>query len=177
MFYGEFPYPEVPPTGGCEIRQGVFVKTNMLLGSQVWLDANGNGIPDAGERGIGGVCVNLYDANGNLIQKTTTDSNGYYGFNVQSGEDYTIGFVKPDGMEFTQPNVGDDDHDSDANPSNGKTPLIHVNGDDLSWDAGLIVRTQRPTPDPIPLPEASSALCVRDVCFIPISPVSLQIVA
>ncbi len=95
-------------TGGCEVRQGAFIKSGTILGNQVWLDANGNGIQDPGEVGVGGVCVNLYDANGNLIQKTTTDSNGYYGFNVQSGEDYTIEFVKPDGMEFTQPNIGDD---------------------------------------------------------------------
>jgi SdrD B-like domain/Protein of unknown function (DUF3048) C-terminal domain len=156
VFYGEFPYPEVPATGGCEIRQETFIKTSAILGNQVWLDANGNGIQDAGERGIGGVCVNLYDANGNLIQKTTTDSNGYYGFNVQSGEDYTIEFVKPDGMEFTQPNIGDDDHDSDANPLNGKTPLIQVNGDDLTWDAGLIALSNAPTSTgtPAALPEA-----------------------
>ena len=156
-FYGEFPYPEVPVTGGCEVRQGAFIKTGTLLGNQVWLDANGNGIQDPGEEGVGGVCVNLYDANGNLIQKTTTDSNGYYGFNVQSGEDYTIEFVKPDGMEFTQPNVGDDDQDSDADPSSGKTKLIHVTGDDLSWDAGLIVSANAATPTGTltPLPEAS----------------------
>ena len=156
-FYGEFPYPEVPATGGCEVRQGAFIKTGTLLGNQVWLDSNGNGIQDPGEEGVGGVCVNLYDANGNLIQKTSTDSNGYYGFNVQSGEDYTIEFVKPDGMELTQPNIGDDDHDSDADPSSGKTKLIHVTGDDLSWDAGLIVSPNAATPTGTltPLPEAS----------------------
>ena len=133
-------------TGGCEVRQGAFIKTGTLLGNQVWLDTNGNGIQDPGEEGVGGVCVNLYDASGNLIQKTSADSNGYYGFDVQSGEDYTIEFVKPDGMEFTQPNVGDDDHDSDVDPSIGKTKLIHVTGDDLSWDAGLIVSPNAATP-------------------------------
>ena len=156
-FYGEFPFPEVPVTGGCEVRQGVFMKTGTLLGNQVWLDANSNGIQDPGEEGVGGVCVNLDDANGNLIQQTTTDSNGYYGFNVESGDDYTIEFVKPDGMEFTQPNVADDDHDSDADPSTGKTKLIHVTGDDLSWDAGLIASSNAATPTGTltPLPEAS----------------------
>ncbi len=127
VFYGETPFPKVPVTGGCEVRQGAFVKTGMILGNRVWLDANTNGIQDVGEEGIGGVCVHLYDANGNLIQKTTTDSNGYYGFNVQSGEDYTIEFVQPNGMEFTQPNIGDDSHDSDADPSTGKTKLISCN--------------------------------------------------
>ena len=156
-FYGEFPFPEVPVTGGCEVRQGAFIKSGTILGNQIWLDANGNGIQDPGERGVGGVCVNLYDANGNLIQQTTTDSNGYYGFNAQSGEDYTIEFVKPDDMEFTQPNIGDDSHDSDADPSTGKTKLINVTSDDLSWDAGLIVSPNAVTPTGtlVPLPEAS----------------------
>jgi len=157
VFYGEFPYPEVPVTGGCEVRQGAFIQTGVILGSRVWLDTNGNGILDPGEGGVGGVCVNLYDADGNILQRTTTDSNGYYGFNVQGGDDYTIGFVKPDGMEFTQTNVGDDNHDSDANPSNGKTPLIHAGSDDLSWDAGLIVSpvASTTTSAPASLPEAS----------------------
>ncbi len=156
IFYGEWPHPEVPVTGGCEVRQGAFTKTGILLGRRVWLDTNRNGILDPGENGVGGVCVNLYDANGNLIQQTTTDSNGYYGFNVQSG-DYRIEFVKPNGMEFTRPNVGDDSHDSDVNPSDGKTPLIHVTGDDLSWDAGLTVSPDAPTPSgtSTPLPEAA----------------------
>ncbi len=156
-FYGEFPYPEVPVTGGCEVRQGAFIKSGTILGNRVWLDVDGNGIQDPGEEGVGGVCVNLDDANGNLLQQTTTDSNGYYGFNVQSGEDYTIEFVKPDGMEFTQPNIGDDSHDSDADPSTGKTKLINVTSDDLSWDAGLIVSPNAATPTGtlVPLPEAS----------------------
>jgi SdrD B-like domain/Protein of unknown function (DUF3048) C-terminal domain len=156
-FYGEFPYPEVPVTGGCEVRQGAFIKTGTILGNQVWHDANGNGIQDPGERGIGGICVNLYDSNGILIQQTTTDSNGYYGFNVQSGKDYTIEIIKPNGMEFTQLNAGDDSHDSDADPSTGKTKTIHVTGDDLSWDAGLIVSPNAATPTGtlVPLPEAS----------------------
>jgi SdrD B-like domain/Protein of unknown function (DUF3048) C-terminal domain len=157
VFYGETPYPEVLVTGGCQVRQGAFVKTGTILGNRVWLDSNGNGIQDPGEEGIGGVCVNLYDANGNLIQQTTTDSNGYYGFNVQSGEDYTIEFVKPDSMEFTQANVGDDSHDSDADPVTGKTKLIQVSNDDLSWDAGLTISPNAATPTgtSIPLPEAS----------------------
>jgi len=157
VFYGESPYPEVPVTGGCEVRQGVFEKTGTLLGNRVWLDANGNGILDPGEVGVGGICVNLLDANGTVVQQTTTDSNGYYGFNVRSSGDYRIEFVRPDGMDFTQPNRGDDSHDSDADPADGKTPLIHVVLDDLSWDAGVIVSPTAATPTgtPTPLPEAA----------------------
>lgn len=148
-FYGQWPAPEIPLTGDCAVRKDVFQQTDTVLGNQVWLDANRNGIQDPGEAGIGGICVNLYDAKGNLIQKTTTDTNGYYGFNVKAGQVYTIEFVKPEYLDFTGQNVGDENHDSDADPSNGKTQAISVNGDNLLWDAGLVTNEVfvAPTPD------------------------------
>jgi len=47
---------------------------------------NQNNIQDDWERGVGGVCVNLYDANLNLLEQTSTYSNGYYGFNFSPGK-------------------------------------------------------------------------------------------
>ena len=176
VFYGEFPYPEVPvPADAKSVRERSSKQEHFSVIRSGSI-SNGNGIQDPGEEGVGGVCVNLYDANGNLIQKTSTDFNGYYGFDVQSGEDYTIEFVKPDGMEFTQPNVGDDDHDSDADPSIGKTKLIHVTGDDLSWDVGLIVSPNAATPTGTLLhcPKLPSGRFVRVVCFIHTSLISFQ---
>src|ERR1043165_9234312 len=85
-FYGEFPAPEVPIVGNCPVRRDPFTQTAMILGNQVWLDVNKDNIQQPWERGVGGVCVNLYDPNGTLLQQTTTDSNGYYGFNVQPGQ-------------------------------------------------------------------------------------------
>ncbi len=156
VFYGEFPYPEIPVTGDCPVRQGPFTQTGTLIGRRVWLDVNGNGIQDPGEPGVGGVCVNLYDAAGNLIQRTATDSNGYYGFNVQSGLSYTVGFVRPPSLEFTRPEVGDENHDSDADPASGRTGLIPVSTDNLTWDAGLLPATEEPTPGGTaqPMPKA-----------------------
>jgi hypothetical protein len=149
-FYGEFPAPEIPVTGDCEVRKEPFKQTDTILGNRVWLDKNENGIQDPGEPGIGGICVNLYDANGNLLQETTTDTNGYYGFNVQSGQTYTLEFVKPTYLDFTQQNVGDEDQDSDPNPSTGRTNPITVNQDALSWDAGMIPNENFVTPTPNP---------------------------
>ncbi|MCL4527783.1 MAG: DUF3048 C-terminal domain-containing protein [Chloroflexi bacterium] len=156
VFYGENPAPEIPIVGDCNVRKEPFQQTGTLLGNRVWLDKNKNGIQDVGEPGIGGVCVNLYDASNKLIQQTTTDTNGYYGFNVQSGQTYTIEFVKPATMDFTQANVGDNDHDSDANPSSGRTQTISMAKDDLSWDAGLVPNDAyaAPTPDPKKDPKA-----------------------
>jgi len=155
-FYGEFPALEVPILGDCAVRKEPFKRTGAVLGNRVWLDNNKNGIQDVGEPGIGGVCVNLYDAGNSLVQQTTTDTNGYYGFNVQADRVYTIEFVKPATMDFTQTNVGDEQHDSDADSSSGRTQTISVTKDDLSWDAGLvpndayIALTPDPKKDPKP---------------------------
>ncbi len=148
-FYGQYPEPEVPITGDCEVRKEPFKQTDTLLGNRVWLDTNKNGIQDPGENGIGGICVNLYNEQGNLLQKTTTDTNGYYGFNVEKGQTYTLEFVKPVNLDFTQKNIGDDNHDSDADPATGKTAAITVDEDTLLWDSGMFPNDSfvSPTPD------------------------------
>ncbi|HET7142675.1 MAG TPA: SdrD B-like domain-containing protein, partial [Anaerolineales bacterium] len=94
VFHGVFPEPEIPVTGNCEIRKGAFTQTSNILGNQVWLDKNKNGRHEAYEAGIGGICVDLYDAAGQLVQSTTTDTNGYYGFNVASAK-YIVEFNLP----------------------------------------------------------------------------------
>ncbi|MBI3161834.1 MAG: DUF3048 domain-containing protein, partial [Chloroflexi bacterium] len=139
-FYGQYPAPEVPLTGNCPIRTELFVMSAAILGNRVWLDANANGRADALEPGVGGGCVNLLDAStGAILQQTTTDSNGYYGFNVTAGA-YVIGFVKPEGWEFTRRDVGDENADSDADASDGRTsPIVTNESDTLFLDAGLVV--------------------------------------
>ncbi len=147
-FYGGFPAVETPFTGGCDVNKQPFVKTDTVLGNRVWLDLNANGVQDANEPGLGGVCVNLYDASGALVQQTTTDSNGYYGFNVHQPGHYTVEFIQPAGMKFTQKNVGDETHDSDADPATGRAEA-DVTSDVLSLDAGLVPPVDvTPTPDP-----------------------------
>src|SRR6266498_5075841 len=136
-FYGQFPAPEIPTTGNCEVGREIFKQTNLLIGNQVWNDANQNGIHEAWEKGIGGVCVNLYDSNLQLLQQTTTDTNGYYGFNIDAGS-YRIAFAKPDGMEFTQRDVLNEERDSDVDPSTGWTDVLAVPSSVLNVDAGLI---------------------------------------
>ncbi|HSJ87682.1 MAG TPA: SdrD B-like domain-containing protein [Anaerolineales bacterium] len=136
-FYGQFPKPEVPITGNCEVRKEIFTQTKLLLGNQIWDDENQNGIHEPWENGIGGVCVNLYDAGLQLLQQTTTDTNGYYGFNVDPGT-YRLAFAKPDGMEFTQKGASGDMQDSDVDPATAWTDPVHVSSSDLSVDAGLV---------------------------------------
>ena len=151
-FYGEFPQPEIPVTGNCAIRKEPFQQTDRILGNQAWLDANKNGLFDVDERGIGGICLNLYDEAGSIVQNTTTDTNGYYGFNVQGGRNYTLEILVPPNMFLTTPQAGDEKLDSDFDPAISRTSWIQITGDDLSQDVGLVLSEAFPTPDLLYLP-------------------------
>lgn len=146
VFYGDFPAQQSSLDGGCAVRADPFKKSGAILGNRVWFDENANGVQDAGEHGVGGVCVRLHGPDGSLSQETTTDSNGFFGFNLQPGAPYQLEFVLPAGTEFTQPNVGDEDHDSDASPADGMSAPIPVEGDALEWDAGLVAAPESATP-------------------------------
>lgn len=64
----------------------------ITIGDFVWNDINWNNKKDENEYGISGMIVKLYK-DGQLILKTTTDSNGYYSFtNLEPGE-YSLEFV------------------------------------------------------------------------------------
>lgn len=150
-FYGEYPERETPVVGDCQVRTGPFERTGLLLGNFVWFDANANGVQDPAERGIPGICVNLYDAaTGALLEGTSTDTNGYYGFDITADQrTYLVEVVRPPYLTFTRPDEGDDDRDSDIDPATGKTIAFGVAADDLSWDGGLTGRTEEiPTPTP-----------------------------
>ncbi len=64
-----------------------------VVGNRVWLDEDGNGIQDAGERGVPGVVMELQDGactSGADCKTTITDANGGYLFrNVKAGS-YTV---------------------------------------------------------------------------------------
>jgi hypothetical protein len=151
VFYGGFPEPENTVNGDCPVRREPFQPTSNIIGSRVWLDENGNNTQDAWERGVGGVCVNLYDESGALLQQTTTDSNGYYGFNAAAGR-YMVEFKKPAWMEFAQKNAGDAEKDSDADPASGRSEAVDVNSSLLHVDAGLILNSH-----PFPVSELPPA--------------------
>lgn len=112
------------------------------LGDRVWLDANRNGVQDAGEVGMEGVTVHLYRSGGSVPEATTiTGVDGDYLFNDLMPGDYFIEFVLPAGYAFTSFDQGGDDGlDSDADPSTGRTAVTTlVSGEeDLTWDAGLV---------------------------------------
>ena len=71
---------------------------SVSIGSMVWNDANVNSVQDAGEQGIPGVRVELWqDANGNpadgaefFLGWTYTDNNGYYYFSGEPAGVYQV---------------------------------------------------------------------------------------
>jgi len=150
IFHGQVPNPEALLTGSCDVRMEPFEQSGILLGNRVWQDQNADGVQSPEEPGVGGVCVNLYDEDEELIQQTTTDSNGYYGFSVEAGT-YTLEFVKSEEWDFTEPNIGDENTDSDAGQDSGRIEAIQVDSDVRLWDAGLLPLTE---PDPADIPPA-----------------------
>ncbi|HHH53914.1 MAG TPA: T9SS type A sorting domain-containing protein [Bacteroidetes bacterium] len=113
-----------------------------VVGDYIWNDLNENGIQDPGEPGVSGVEVTLSNVFTNTIYTTTTNSDGYYLFDLSyflSPAECQLYFDIPDGYEFTIRDAGPDSLDSDVNPSNGETYFfsLYSGMQDLSFDAGM----------------------------------------
>lgn len=112
-----------------------FVYIPPALGDYVWVDLNGDGDQDGGETGLNGVTVNLYidddlmpgPSPGDTLEQTTvTASNGpfdgFYLFaGLSDGVDYYVEFdhSTASGYSPTLQDVGDDNLDSDGDPTTG----------------------------------------------------------
>lgn len=110
------------------------------VGDRVWLDTNGDGIQDAGEPGVSGVLVTLYNNSGVAVANTYTDANGNYLFTDVTPGSYTVGVSLPPAMVFSPSNGAlPVANNSDINPANGRTASFTVNaGDQIRYvDAGL----------------------------------------
>ncbi|MFA7419747.1 MAG: SdrD B-like domain-containing protein [Melioribacteraceae bacterium] len=109
------------------------------IGDKVWFDTDKDGVQDSGENGVQNVTVKLYDCSNNLIGTKTTDANGLYLFADLNPGSYYVKFELPSGYLFTTKDATDDDKDSDADISTGKTICTDLvaGEDDLTWDAGI----------------------------------------
>ncbi|NUN10954.1 MAG: carboxypeptidase regulatory-like domain-containing protein, partial [Ignavibacteriaceae bacterium] len=120
---------------------GIYV-TPASIGDKVWLDANQNGIQDAGENGFAGVTVKLYNSSNTLVGTTTTDANGNYSFTNLTPGNYYVEFTLPSGYSFSLKDQGSNDAvDSDADITTGKTVVTTLTAgeNDLTWDAGMFL--------------------------------------
>ncbi|PSB17060.1 hypothetical protein C7B65_19810 [Phormidesmis priestleyi ULC007] len=105
-FTGTTPNPQPVPalTPGQVFNVPIGLRTAPgTIGTLVFNDLNGNGTPDPGDPGIGGVTVTLRNAAGAVVGTTITDANGNYSFqNVPPGN-YTVTVTPPGGANATTP--------------------------------------------------------------------------
>ncbi len=109
------------------------------IGDTIWLDANGNGVQDSGEK-----CpdtdldIDLVDANGKVVKSVTTQACKYSFSDVKPGK-YKLHFKLPKGTTVTKKGVGGNDKDSDID-ANGTTELITLTSNEKrnDIDAGFM---------------------------------------
>ncbi|UCF18461.1 MAG: hypothetical protein JSU87_10975 [Gemmatimonadota bacterium] len=105
------------------------------IGDFVWNDMNQDGIQDAGEPGLVGWTVNLWDCQGSMVATTVTDANGLYLFsNVPCGC-YEVG-VDPQAGWTPSPTEQGGDPALDSNPNPDQVDV--TDGlDDRTFDWGF----------------------------------------
>jgi hypothetical protein len=69
----------------------------LSLGNFVFFDANNSGVADAGDTPAAGVAVELLNTGGTVLQTTTTDAAGIYGFSGLLAGDYRVRITPPTG--------------------------------------------------------------------------------
>lgn len=116
------------------------------IGDFVWVDANGNNKQDAGETGVSGVTVELYDGTGTTkLQTAITGAAGQYLFTGLESGAYKVKFILPSGKTFVTPNTGTTTEDSDAGVGGFSgvinidvtKPLGDIGRNNLTIDAGI----------------------------------------
>nr|HMS89805.1 SdrD B-like domain-containing protein [Acidimicrobiales bacterium] len=122
--------------------------TPINVGNFVWNDLDDDGRQDAGEPGIPGVTVQLWNSDkSQLIDSTTTNASGNYTLIAPLPGDYRVRVVLPSAADaFTTKDVGaDDTDDSDINPNGaslGFTDVVTFGSNLISitsLDAGIQV--------------------------------------
>ena len=100
-----------------------------IVGGTVYVDENMDGTRSGVETGMADVRVELYNADDELLQETTTDADGIYRFyNLYTGLHY-IKFELPDGYVFSPANMGQDElFDSDVEDAEGRTHNLDITG-------------------------------------------------
>ncbi|MBN1887094.1 MAG: choice-of-anchor J domain-containing protein [Thermoflexales bacterium] len=110
------------------------------IGSQVWHDADADGVQDVSESAIPTVTVSLYGAGGNFVAETQTGLNGTYTFTALSPGSYLLAFQAPPGAHFSSPGAGRASGvGNNADPSSGQTPVftLTAGAHATTLDAGL----------------------------------------
>jgi hypothetical protein len=128
----------------------------------VWADTTEDGIREEFEPRVGGVRVEVVDAEGVVVDSILTQPDGRYSLEVAGRllpGNFRIRFTAPDGRHFTVRNVGDSDTiDSDPNVLTGEAIVLNLAGaqERQHIDAGLVDTTIEVF-DAVPVNEGDAA--------------------
>jgi hypothetical protein len=142
------------------------------IGDFVWLDADGDGVQDAGEAGLPRTVIRLVDADGRHAGETVTDEGGRYELSPSTSGPFTLEVVLPAGYQPTLVDVGPDDAiDSDADPADVvvgpvettvRVAVSNSGGIDSDLDIGLVALPEEPTaPDDTAGPTTTAAIAIE----------------
>ncbi|MBL8134733.1 MAG: hypothetical protein JNL42_22925 [Anaerolineae bacterium] len=135
--------------------------TPINIGNFIWDDLDQDGRQDAGEPGLSGVTVQLWNSTKtSLIDFDSTDANGIYTIVAPTPGSYRVRVVLPSINDQFSPKDqagGDDTDDSDINPSGtnlGFTDIISIASNVISISSidGGIIKYRTPTPTRTPTP-------------------------
>lgn len=134
--------------------------TPINVGNFVWDDIDGDGSQDAGEPGLAGITVQLWNgAKTQLLDSAVTNASGIYSLTAPTPGEYRVRVLLSSGDMFSpKNNAANDQTDSDINTTGTSigftdtytfaTNLISI----TSIDAGVIkFRTPTPTRTPTPI--------------------------
>jgi len=152
------------------------IKQPLSLGNSVWVDLNINGVKDAGEPGMVGATVNLYEdanndgvADGSAIATTTTDANGNYVFDGLIPGNYIVGVtpITVVGGNYTSSTTGQE-LNPNLNIDNNDNGITTVGAETISGTITLAPGTE-PTgelPNNATAPDANANLTVDFGFFV-----------
>lgn len=162
------PSATVPVVNQIGTTRAEIVPISYAVGDFVWIDANRDGLQDAGEQVLAGVTVDLLNDEGGVVATTTTDAAGRYLFDNLPAGTYQVRFtLTPEQAArytFTKEGAGTTDaDDSDAVvQAGGATGLtrkfvldgsnaalttsydrtvLASEGIDPTWDAGVVLKS------------------------------------
>lgn len=104
------------------------------IGDLVWEDANQNGLQDAGESGISGIELILFDRSRNEIKRTISDANGFYVFDSLAVGQYYVQLVPSSPYVPTRSDFTQSDRNSDIDHLFLKTSMITLDADEYRDD-------------------------------------------
>ncbi len=136
--------------------------TPINIGNFVWDDLDQDGRQDAGEPGLSGVTVQLWNSTKTaLLDSSVTNASGIYTVVAPVPGNYRVRVLLPGGMDQFSPKDqagGDDQDDSDINQTGvnfGFTDIFNLADNVISttiYDAGIVIyRTPTPTRTPTPI--------------------------